>query len=155
MRCGGGVRFDAERDRSRRAPAGAPIRALFFLASGERDPGRHLRILAQLAARAEDEAFRQEWVRCHHEQELKEALLRDDRFLSLRVRRGGKTEQLIGRALRDLEMPEGSLVALIRREGRSIVPRGHTVLREGDRLTIIGEPDGLAALAERYRDGGM
>ena len=36
-------------------------------------------------------------------------------------------------------MPEGSLIAIIRREGKTIVPRGNTVLANGDRLTIIGE----------------
>ncbi len=52
-------------------------------------------------------------------------------------------------------MPEGSLVALIRRQGEVLVPRGRTVLQEGDRLTIIGEPMGLATLAERYGKGRM
>ena len=48
-------------------------------------------------------------------------------------------------------MPEGSLVALIRRRGETLVPRGRTVLHEWDRLTIIGEPLGLKELAERYQ----
>ncbi len=91
-----------------------------------------------------------EWLMSPHEHELKETLLRDDRFLSLRLQSGTKTEPLIGKALRELHMPEGALVALIRRRGQSIVPRGNTVLREGDRLTIIGQPEGLSELAERF-----
>ncbi len=38
----------------------------------------------------------------------------------------------------------------IRRRGETLVPRGRTVLCERDRLTIIGEPAGLAELAKRY-----
>ena len=56
-----------------------------------------------------------------------------------------------GLLLKDLRMPEGSLVALIRRRGETLVPRGSTVLHEWDRLTIIGEPLGLKELAERYQ----
>jgi len=94
-----------------------------------------------------------EWLEGRDDQELKETLLRDDRFLALKLRSGTNTEVLIGKALRDLAMPEGSLVALIRRYGVTVVPRGRTVLREGDRLTIIGDPVGLRELAHRYLDG--
>jgi amino acid transporter/mannitol/fructose-specific phosphotransferase system IIA component (Ntr-type) len=128
----------------------ADVTAIFMLVSGEKDPGRHLRILAQLAGRVEDDNFTTEWLASVDEQEMKEVLLRNDRFLSLVVQAGTKTESLNGRALRDLRMPEGSLIALIWRRGQSIVPRGATELQEGDRLTIIGEPLGLQALAEEY-----
>ncbi len=80
-------------------------------------------------------------------------LLRDERFLSLYVSEGLPTAPLVGRALREVSMPEGTLVALIRRGGRSLVPRGGTVLREGDRLTILGEPDGIRDLHARYVEG--
>ena len=47
-------------------------------------------------------------------------------------------------------MPEGCLVALIRRKGETIVPRGLTVLLEGDRLTIIGDTQGIEQLNDEY-----
>ncbi len=124
--------------------------AIFMLVSGETNPGRHLRILAQLAGRVEFDGFAEQWMKSSDEQELKEVLLRDDRFLSLILRSETPSDVLIGMALRELQMPEGSLIALIRRRGSSIIPRGATVLRDGDRLTIIGEPQGLQTLAERY-----
>ena len=147
-----GVDVDLGEEDIHREARGAEIRALFFLVSGKGDPGRHLRILAQLAARIEDDGFMPEWLADRHEQELKETLLRDDRFLSLRVRSGAKTEALIGRQLRDLTMPESALIALIRRRGQTIVPRGRTMINDGDRLTIIGDPIGLRELAVRWGD---
>lgn len=151
VRCVRGLRADGlEEVTGRWESGGDTIRAVFLLASGDRDPGRHLRILAQLAGRVEDGRFMTEWLAAGHEQELKETLLRDDRFLSLTIRSPGPTEDLIGRALRELDMPEGSLVALIQRRGRTIVPRGRTMLEHGDRLTVIGEPQGLAELAARW-----
>ena len=47
-------------------------------------------------------------------------------------------------------MPEGSLVALIRRKGGTLVPRGNTILFEGDRLTIIGDAYGIRQLNDEY-----
>ncbi len=150
VRCTAGVDVDVADETLARQAAEAPIGAVFFLVSGELDPGRHLRILAQLAGRVEDPTFMPEWLANSDEQELKETLLRDDRFLRLRVGAGSGTAALVGRALRDLQMPEGSLVAIIQRDGQPIVPRGRTVLREGDRLTIIGEPEGLREVERRY-----
>jgi hypothetical protein len=150
VRCRGGVKVDMDDEEMVRKAAEAPIQAIFFLVSGEADPGRHLRILAQLAGRVEDEEFIAEWLAGHDELELKETLLRDDRFLSLKLLSGSKAEPLIGKALRELQLPPGCLIALIRRYGETIVPRGRTVLREGDRLTIIGEPVGLRQLTLQY-----
>ncbi len=129
------------------------VHSLFFLVSPEGDPGQHLRLLAQIAGRVDEETFARDWHVAEDEQQLKEVLLRDERFLSLYVSEGLPTAPLVGRALREVSMPEGTLVALIRRGGRSLVPRGGTVLREGDRLTILGEPDGIGALHARYVEG--
>jgi amino acid transporter/mannitol/fructose-specific phosphotransferase system IIA component (Ntr-type) len=153
VRCVGGVRVDVEDEDVARQAALVPIQAVFFLVSGEADPGRHLRILAQLAGRVEEESFMPAWLSGRHEQELKETLIRDERFLSLKLVTGSKAEVLVGHPLHEVELPPGCLIALVRRYGEMLVPRGRTILREGDRLTIIGSPAGLRILAERYGDG--
>ena len=151
VRCRAGLRVDTPADDElARRGAAVPIRAVFFLVSGERDPGRHLRILAQLAGRVEEASFPSDWAAARHEQELKETLLRDDRFLSLKLRPHRPAAALIGRALNEVELPAGCLIALIRRHGEMLVPQGRTVLREGDRLTIIGSPIGLRQVGERF-----
>ena len=48
---------------------------------------------------------------------------------------------VIGRALREIELPDDSLVAYILRKGRPVVPRGPTVLQEQDRLIVISVPE--------------
>ena len=151
-RCRSSVAVGSTDDEIARQAAESPIRALFFLVSGEGDAGRHLRILAQLAGRIEDDNFMEEWLEDRDEQDLKETLLRDDRFMSLDLVAGSKSESIVGCALSELRLPEGTLIALIRRYGETIVPRGRTVLREGDRLTIIGSPTGLREVMARYGD---
>jgi Trk K+ transport system NAD-binding subunit len=40
---------------------------------------------------------------------------------------------------------------MLHRSGQSFVPNGETVLKDGDRLTIIGNMDGLAQLKITYQ----
>lgn len=128
-----------------------PIHALFFLVSPEEDPKQHLRILAQIAEHVDEDLFMERWLQARNEQVLKETVLHEDRYLKLRLRPEGPTAELIGLPLRELSLPEGVLVALVRRRGDLLVPRGGTVLEEGDRLTVIGGARGIRALQERYR----
>jgi trk system potassium uptake protein len=43
----------------------------------------------------------------------------------------------VGRALRDVNLPEGSLVVGVVRRGEALVPRGHTVLERRDHVLLI------------------
>jgi Trk K+ transport system NAD-binding subunit len=107
-------------------------------------------VLAHIAGRIEQDDFLDAWKQAQHEQELKEILLRDERYLSLLVREGTATETLISKSLADLDLHDDTLVALMHRNGMTITPRGTTIIEEGDRLTIIGQPQGIARLRERY-----
>lgn len=124
--------------------------AIFFLISPEENPAQHLRFLAQIAGRVDDDGFKDEWDNVKDCQQLKEVLLRDERFLSLYVDRSAKTAVLIGRPLRSVDIPDGTLVALIRRGEETIIPKGNTIFRHGDRLTIIGEPDSIKELQKKF-----
>ena len=92
------------------------------------------------------------WLAASNQQELKEAVLRDDRLLTLTLEPGSAGASLVGLSLRKVDMPEGTLIALVRRGPEVIVPRGDTVLAQGDRLTIIGEPASLRVLSERFEE---
>jgi trk system potassium uptake protein TrkA len=48
---------------------------------------------------------------------------------------------VIGRSLREIELPDNSLVAYIIRQEHSVVPRGPTVLQAQDRLIVISLPE--------------
>jgi amino acid transporter/mannitol/fructose-specific phosphotransferase system IIA component (Ntr-type) len=128
-----------------------PIYAVFFLVSPEEDPGRHLRMLAQLANIVDDEEFIKTWLAASSVAHIKELLLRDAHYLTLRVRSLDTTATLIGAEIQDAGLPKDCLVAIIRRGDQMIVPHGDTVLSEGDRVTLIGEPDALERLRETYQ----
>ena len=143
VRCRPGIRLDGDE-------TAAPVHALFFLVSPEDAPSAHLRILASIASRIDEEQFMEEWAEAPNEQRLKETLLHHERYTSLRLRPDARSADFIGKALRELRLPPGVLVAFIRRDGQLLVPDGNTVLQQDDQLTLIGNPDGIARLHKRY-----
>ncbi|MDA3843135.1 MAG: amino acid permease [Candidatus Kapabacteria bacterium] len=126
------------------------VYAVFFLISPESDPSRHLRLLAGIAERVEDENFLDEWFKAKGESQLKELLMHDDHFEYIIVGKSNKSEMLINLKLRDLHTPKGCLVAYLRRDEKVIIPNGSTILEKGDRLTVIGETAGLNILRNMY-----
>ncbi|HSD63624.1 MAG TPA: amino acid permease [Ignavibacteriaceae bacterium] len=130
----------------------ALVKAIFFLVSPEKNPAQHLRILAQIAERVEDANFREEWESARNDQELKEALLHDERLFLVRIDKHTSTSFFINRTLKELEIPKGCLIAFIRRGGDTIVPDGNTKFYHRDRLTIIGDPKSLAEMKIFIRD---
>jgi basic amino acid/polyamine antiporter, APA family len=150
LRCRAGVHVDLISELTGEQITNDPIYAFFFLASPEENPGQHLRILAQIASHVDDEEFIGNWLSVENEQDIKELLLREDRYLSLFLDSNSKTASLIGCAIRDLDLPEGSLIAMIHRNGKIHIPKGRTVLEELDRLTILSSPNGIKNLYDRY-----
>ena len=59
-------------------------------------------------------------------------------------------ERLIGLRLREISLPDGTLIAMIRRGDDVVIPRGGTTLEGGDRITVIGKPDGISALRRHH-----
>ena len=55
-----------------------------------------------------------------------------------------------GKPLSEINMPQGRLVALIRRGGQSIIPRGSRIIQENDRITVIGEHSSMKEFHKMY-----
>ena len=126
------------------------VHAFFFVISPQDSTGQHLRIMAQLINHIDTDDFAHAWEIAQDEQELKEILLHSERLLTLWIDSDGRTNALIGKMMRELNLPDGVLVALIRRGDTVLVPRGSTVLEAGDRITIIGDPEDIQWLFEEY-----
>lgn len=127
------------------------VHSVFFLVSPQEDPSQHLRMLAQLASRIDQPSFKDQWMAAANEVQLRELFLRDERYVSLRLGTGLPFSDWIGRRLRDIRLPEGSLVAVIRRHGRTLVPDGNVRFQAGDRAVVIGEPRAILELRGRMK----
>ena len=120
--------------------------AIFLLVSPEGNPGLHLRMLAELANRIDQDEFLTRWNEEPNSAHLKQLLLNDGHYMTLSLKSDNGSSKFIGKAIKELGLPEGSLVAMVQRGGQRIVPSGSTILEEGDRLIIIGEPKVLSKL---------
>lgn len=157
LRIGRGQQFpgedledEEEEQEADRISAGTRVRGLIFLISPDGSMTQHLRILAELATQVEEPDFPRLWRQAEAEHDLKEALLRHEWFVVVEIGRSGPAAELDGRRIRDVGWPSNTIVALVRRNGHAIFPRGGTRLREGDRMTIIGPPEEVEELFERY-----
>ena len=127
------------------------IYAVIFLASPEDDAAQHLRILAQVAQHVDNESFMPQWLATEDANHLRNVLLHEERFMSLLVEKRARSAELIDRSLREFDLPNGCLVAMVDRDGDMIIPHGNTVLREGDRLTIVGVPASITEMRNQYQ----
>ena len=144
VRCNGGMDIEVGgHDQSVRTQH---VDAIFFLVSPEADPGLHLRLLASLAITVEQPAFLERWRAASGGAGLKASLLRHERSLDVRLHPNAPSCRWIDMHIRDLDLPDDVIVALIGRDGEAIVPRGSTQLHAGDRVVLLGEPEGISVL---------
>ena len=54
-----------------------------------------------------------------------------------------QNSEAIGKQLVELGLPESAIIILIKREDKSIVPRGGTIIEPQDKLLILAENDDL------------
>ncbi len=57
--------------------------------------------------------------------------------------------RLHGAFLKDIRIPLDSLIVSIHRNGDTLVPHGHTRLRFGDKVTVVGSPESLEQMSVR------
>jgi trk system potassium uptake protein TrkA len=66
----------------------------------------------------------------------------------------GKDSGVTGRRVGDLQMPEGSLLISVLREGKGFVPNADTVLQEGDEILAVLDPGKEEDLKELFGPEG-
>ena len=126
------------------------LHAVLFLISSKKHSGQHLRMLAHLAEITDNETFPRRWLQASDEAELRQILLRDERFINLRLEHGKPSGVLIGKLIQELKLPEKSLITVIKREGKIIFPHGNSVLKAKDELSIIGEKQEIDEIRSQY-----
>lgn len=126
------------------------LNCLIYLISSSKKSGQHLRILAHLAEMIDSVDFCKRWMNAKDESELREILLRDERFINIILNKDDITEAMIGKTIKEIELPGESLITIIKRDGEIIFPHGNTLLKESDELSIIGEKSDIKKL-KKYR----
>jgi mannitol/fructose-specific phosphotransferase system IIA component (Ntr-type) len=136
-----GIKIDREEfeDSSSDEEKEGLIHCIIYLISSTKKSGQHLRIIAHLAEMIDSIDFYERWMSAADETDLREILLRDERFINITLRKNDITATMIGKSVKDLELPGESLITLIKRDGKIIFPHGKSNLKENDELSIIGD----------------
>ncbi|QMU56011.1 MAG: amino acid permease [Candidatus Mycalebacterium zealandia] len=129
-------------------------RALFFLISPSDDTNLHLRILARMASIVEAQGFFTDWLSAAGEDDLRAIFTRSEQIITVNIGKwDSAAHSLTGKPLKDSRLPQGCLVALVRRGGQTVVPGPLTILEEGDSVTFVGEPEAIEELKTKYLRG--
>lgn len=56
----------------------------------------------------------------------------------------------VGREVRDVRMPDNSLIVAVTRNGSHIVPRRNYILQDGDKLTMVAKTESIARVEEMF-----
>ena len=59
----------------------------------------------------------------------------------------------VGREVRDVKMPDNSLIVAVSRNGSHIVPRSNYTLRDGDKLTMVAKTESITRVEEMFDTG--
>ena len=95
----------------------------------------------------DDKQFQQYWSDATDEQQLKEILIHDERYLSVSL---DDSSRLVGMKIKNVELPDKCLIAIIKRENEIVVPDGDTEFQKGDKVTVIGEPVSILEFQKLY-----
>ncbi len=126
------------------------LHCLVYMISSSSNSGQHLRILAHLAEMIDSSDFFERWMNADDESELREILLRDERFINITLKKDYITRGMIDKKVKDLELPGESLITIIKRDGKIIFPHGNTILKENDELSIIGEKTDIEEIKSMF-----
>ena len=120
--------------------------SIIFLLSSTKHSSQHLRIIAHLVEMIDNQHFTERWKSAGNESELREILLRDERFINITISQYNETRRLIGKKIMDVDLPGQSLITILKRNGDIKIPHGQTLLKENDKLSIIGEAQDIEAV---------
>jgi basic amino acid/polyamine antiporter, APA family len=126
------------------------VRVFLFMLNRTDAPKQQLRLLSRLMDIVDRENFVENICGITNPREIKEYLLHNDRYITLHLLRGTQQEEFIDKSLKEITLPGDVLVAMVQRKNQIFTPRGDTVLREGDIITIIGEPRGIKIMFGKH-----
>ena len=127
-----------------------PIHICVFLINSDENPKQQLRMLSRLLDILERENIVKTLTNMDSHRQIKEYMLQNERFVSIKLLKGTPQAAMAGHQLKDIQLPKDVLVALIERNNKTFTPNGSTTLRIDDVLTILGEIRSISKLYKEY-----
>lgn len=128
----------------------SPIHICCFMINSDENPKQQLRMLSRLVDIMERPEFVKEIIKMDSHRTMKEYMLQNERFISIKLLKDTSQAAMIGLQLKDVQLPKDVLVALIERNNKTFAPNGSTLLLQDDILTILGEEKSISKLFKSY-----
>ena len=128
------------------------VKGLVILIDDHDSSGRLVKLSSQLETAIRREGFSRQWQKAESARELKQAFLLDIRTLTFRLEKGGKTADMIGKKIADVQLPEASMIILIQRKGKLQVPVNEALLEEGDHITLVTKAENFEELRKKFTE---
>ncbi|MFN2144614.1 MAG: TrkA C-terminal domain-containing protein, partial [Anaerolineales bacterium] len=61
-----------------------------------------------------------------------------------------RNPEVVGKQLRELQLPGDLLILAVRRDEQLLIARGGTAFEIGDRVSILGDPEGIRIARELF-----
>lgn len=126
------------------------IKVFFFLINPDENPKQQLRMLSSILDIAERDHFVKDFILLKKKRQVIEYLLHNKQYITFQLVKNQRSEEFINKKLMDIHLPPDVLIVFVDRDNTSFAPKGNTVLREGDVLTIIGEISSINLLYDRF-----
>jgi basic amino acid/polyamine antiporter, APA family len=127
-----------------------PIHVCVFLINSEENPKQQLRMLSRLLDILERDNIVKTLLHMDSHREIKEYMLQNERFVSIKLLKGTPQEKMVGHQLKDIQLPRDVLIVLVERNNKTFAPNGSTTLMMDDVLTILGETKSISKLYREY-----
>ncbi|MGM0497744.1 MAG: amino acid permease [Bacteroidota bacterium] len=129
------------------------IHVFFFIVAPKENNKLLLRILSRLMDITERDNFLEVLLSKKSAREVKEYLLHDERYISIVLDENYPVHRrFLNRKIKEIDVPNGILVAIIERGDETITPDGDTMLLHNDVVTIIGKPDRLKLFKAKMKE---
>lgn len=128
------------------------INGLIVVVDDKHSPHRLLKLITQLETAINHHDFPKAWKQAESTADIKETLFHDIGSLTLAVNELGPTAKLIGKKVKDLELPKNSLIGSIYRKGDLLIPNGNTEIQKDDELIILARGEAFDSLAEQFSE---
>ena len=130
------------------------LHTMMILIAPEKPVGLDMRIIGHLAEIVGADDFENRWLRAKTEPELNEILARDDHFLHMPVSDIPYLADQIGKSLTEVLLPPLATIVLIERGKEMLYANPDLILKDGDIIAVLGEPETLQTLRQpRSKDG--
>lgn len=128
------------------------LQGLIVVVDDESSSNRLLQLLSQLEISINNHYFPEKWKKTKNAKDVQNSLIQDIGSFSVWIKNSGRTAKMRGNKIKEVRLPEHSIIGAMYRDGKITVPDQDEVLKEGDELIVIAQGEAIKELSDRFSE---